>query len=34
MHNLAVQDGGPASEFLGNGLRERFECLEHIPIAR
>jgi len=34
MYDLAVQDGKPASEFLGNGLRERFKCLERIPIAR
>src|SRR5262249_8389816 len=34
MHNFAVQDGRPASELLGNGLRERFKCLKRIPVAR
>ena len=33
MHDLAVQDGAPAGELLANGLRQRFECLERIPIA-
>jgi hypothetical protein len=28
MNDLAVQDGRPAGEIPGDGLRQRFECFE------
>jgi hypothetical protein len=34
MHDLAVQDGAAAGEFLADGLRQRFKCLERIPVTR
>jgi hypothetical protein len=34
MHDLAVQDGRPADEIPGDGLRQRFECFERISVAR
>jgi hypothetical protein len=34
VHDLAVQDGTAPVEFLRNGLRQRFERLERIPIPR
>jgi hypothetical protein len=33
-HDLAAQDGAPAGELLADGLRQRFEGFERIPIAR
>ena len=34
MHDLAIQDGRPAGELLGNGLRQRFERFKSVPVAR
>jgi hypothetical protein len=34
LYDLAIQNGRPTGEILTNGLRERLERLEHIPVAR
>ena len=33
MHDLSVQDGAAAGEFLADGLRQRLERLERIPVT-
>jgi hypothetical protein len=32
-YDLAIQDGGPAGQVLGNGLSQRLKCLERIPVG-